>query len=129
MTLLAKILGAALVVAALAVAVGAAASLALGSRSLSAGSLAVSSCGVSSLGATRSVDNSGNVTQVSVTGIPAACSGETLSMAVVNAANAALATASTTLGGCTTTCSATFTGLGAVSAASVSGYRFALAGP
>jgi hypothetical protein len=128
MNRLAQILGLALAVAATFVACGAAASLALGSRTVSAGNASVTSCGVSSLSATRRVDNSGNVTQVNVGGIPAACSGETLSVTLVGAANAALASSSTTLSGCGATCSATFTSLGSVSAANVTGYSFGVTG-
>jgi hypothetical protein len=126
---LAKILGGTLAVAATFAACGAAASLALGSGSLSAGNAAVTSCGVSSLSATRKVDNSGNVTQVDVGGIPAACSGETLSVTLVGSANASLGSASTTLGGCGATCSASFTSFGAtVSASSLLGYSFGVVG-
>lgn len=120
---------AALAAAAAFAAAAAAATLGLGSRPLAAGNAAVTSCGVSSLSATRRADSSGNVTQVAVAGIPAACSGETLSVTLVGAGNAALASMSTTLSGCGATCSATFTGLPAVSAASVTGYSFGLAGP
>jgi hypothetical protein len=129
MTLLAKILGLALAVAATFAACGAAASLTLESRSLSAGNASVTSCGVSSLNATRKVDNSGNVTQVDVAGIPATCAGATLSIALVSSAGAALASSSTTLTGCTTTCAATFAGLGTISAANVVRFSFGASGP
>ena len=129
MKLLTNILGLALAVAATFVACGAAASLALGTQSLSAGSAAVSACGgLTSLTATRNVDNAGNVTQVSVGGIPAACSGETLSVTLVGSANASLASGTATLGSCGATCSATFSSFGTVSAANVAGYSFGLAG-
>ena len=129
MKLLANILGLALAVAATFVACGAAASLALGSKSLSAGSAAVTACGgLTSLAATRNVDNAGNVTQVNVGGIPAACSGETLSVTLVGSGNASLGSATTTLGGCGATCSATFSSFGSVSAANVAGYSFGVAG-
>jgi uncharacterized Zn-binding protein involved in type VI secretion len=128
MRLLTKILGLALAIAATFAACGAAATLALGSQPLSAGNASVSSCGVSTLSATRTVDNSGNVTQVDVGGIPAACSGETLSVTLVGPGNAALASVSTTLSGCTATCSASFTSLGTVSAASVSGFSYGVTG-
>lgn len=129
MKLLANILGLALAVTATFVACGAAASLALGSQSLSAGNAAVTACGgLNSLSATRNVSNAGNVTQVNVSGIPTACSGETLSVTLVGAANASLGSATATLGGCAATCSATFSSFGAVSAASVTGYSFGLAG-
>jgi hypothetical protein len=129
MKLLAKFLGVALAVAATFAACGAAATLALGSRSVSAGNASVTSCGISSLTATRKVDNSGNVTQVDVAGIPATCAGATLSIALVSSAGAALASSSTTLTGCTTTCAATFTGLGTISAANVVRFSFGASGP
>ena len=129
MKLLANILGLALAVAATFVACGAAASLALGSQSLSAGSAAVTACGgLTSLTATRNVDNAGNVTQVNVGGISTACSGETLSVTLVGAANASLGSGTATLGSCTATCAVTFSSFGTVSAASVTGYSFGLAG-
>ena len=102
----------------------AAATLALGSTSLSAGNAAVTSCGVGALSATRTVDNAGNVTQVNVSGIPAACAGETLSVTLVDSGNAGLATVSTTIAGT----SATFSGFSSVPAASLAGYAFAVEG-
>ncbi|MDX6486047.1 MAG: hypothetical protein QOF43_1200 [Gaiellaceae bacterium] len=129
MKLLAKILGFALATAATFAACGAAASLALGTNSLSAGSAGVTSCGASSLSATRNVNNTGNVTQVDVGGIPAACSGETLSVTLVGAAGASLGSASTTLSGCTTVCSASFSSFGAtIAGTNLTGYSFALVG-
>ena len=126
---LAKILGSTLAAAATFAACGAAATLALGSGSLSAGNAPVTSCGVASLSAVRKVDNSGNVTQVDVSGIPAACAGETLSVTLVGSANTALGSASTTLSGCGATCAATFTSFGAtVSASSLLGYSFGVVG-
>src|SRR4051812_46013744 len=104
MKALSKTIGFALTLMALCVACGAAATLALGSTSLAAGNQSVTTCGAASVTATRTVDNSGNVTQVNVSGIPAACTGETLSVTLANSSNAALATATTTLSGCTTTC-------------------------
>jgi hypothetical protein len=106
------------------VAFAAAATLALGSTSLAAGSAQVTSCGVSSLSSTRDVDNSGNVTQVNVSGIPAACAGETLSVTLVGGGNAALATVTTTIAGTT----ARLTGFGSVSAPSLLGYAYAVTG-
>ena len=122
-----KAFGFALAVAAAFTACAAAATLAIGSTTLSAGNASVTAC-TSSLAATRNVDNSGNVTQVNVAGIPTACSGETLSVTLVGAGNAALGSASATVGSCGTTCSATLTGFGTVSAASVNGYSFGLTG-
>jgi hypothetical protein len=125
---LSKALAFGLAAAAAFAACAAAATLAVGSTSLSAGNAGVAKC-TSSIAATRNVDNSGNVTQVNVAGIPTACSGETLSVTLVGAANAALGTGSGTVGSCGTTCSVTLTSFGAtVSAASVVGYSFGLAG-
>jgi hypothetical protein len=130
MKLLTKTLGLTLAAAAACVVCGAAATLALGSQSLSAGNTSVSACGgVSSLSATRNVDNSGNVTQVNVAGIPAACSGETLSVTLVGSGSNALGSASTTLGSCGATCSASLTSFGGtISAANVTAYSFGLTG-
>ena len=124
-----KILGTTLTVWLAFAAVAAAATLGVSSGALSAGNAAVSSCGVSSLTATRRVDNSGNVTEVDVAGIPAACQGQTLSVTLQSASKAALGSASTTLSGCTGTCSAAFTSFGAtVSAAGLQSYAFAVTG-
>jgi hypothetical protein len=124
---LAKALGAAVAIGAVVTAVGAAATLALGSNKLAAGKASVSSCGVSALSATRDVDNAGNVTQVNVSGIPAACAGETLSVTLTSSANASLGGASGTVpggGG-----SMSFSSFGAtVSAVSLSKYVFAVVG-
>jgi hypothetical protein len=114
-------------VAAAFTACAAAATLAIGSTSLSAGNAGVTAC-TSTLAATRNVDNSGNVTQVNVAGIPTACAGETLSVTLVGAANAALGSGSGTVGSCGASCSVTITGFGTVSAASVVGYSFGLTG-
>jgi uncharacterized Zn-binding protein involved in type VI secretion len=122
MKALSTTLGFALTLSATFVAFAAAATLALGSTSLAAGNATVGSCGISALTATRDVDNAGNVTQVNVGGIPAACAGETLSVTLVGASNAALASSSLVVSGTT----ATFTGLGTVSASSLAGYAFAV---
>jgi hypothetical protein len=125
---LSKALAFGLAVAAAFTACAAAATLALGSTKLSAGNASVTAC-TSSLAATRNVDNSGNVTQVNVAGIPTACTGETLSVTLVGTANAALGTGSGTVGSCGTSCSVTITSFGGtVSAANVSGYSFGLTG-
>jgi hypothetical protein len=124
MKALTRTLGFALTATVTFVAFAAAATLALGSTSLAAGNAQVTSCGVSSLSSTRDVDNSGNVTQVNVSGIPAACAGETLSVTLVGGGNAALATVTTTIGGTT----ATLTGFGTVSAPNLTGYAYAVTG-
>lgn len=127
MKLLAKILGLALAVAATFAACGAAATLALGSQKLSAGNTAVTSCGVSSLSATRNVDASGNVTQVDVGSVPAACAGETLTVTLVDGSGASLGSSvSATIPGAGG--SMTFTGFGTVSAASVASLQYAVVG-
>jgi uncharacterized Zn-binding protein involved in type VI secretion len=126
MTLLAKILGLALAVAATFAAFGAAASLALGSQALSAGNASVTSCGVASLSTTRSVDNGGNFTQVVVSGVPAACAGETLSVSLVNGSGGSLGGSSAVVpagGG-----AMTFSGFGTVSAASLMSFQYAMVG-
>jgi hypothetical protein len=129
MSILGKTLGSGLAVAATFAATAAAATLAVGSTSLSAGSTSVPACGISSLTATRTVDNSGNVTRVSVAGIPTACSGETLSVTLAGAANASLGGGSATIGGCAATCSASLASFGGtVSAASVTKYSFGVTG-
>ena len=129
MSLLSKTLGFGLAVAATFAACAAAATMAFGSTSLSAGNASVTSCGIASLTATRSVDNSGNVTRVDVSGIPAACSGETFSVTLDGAANAALTSGSATVGNCGTTCSAGVTSFGStVSAANVGSFSFAVTG-
>lgn len=126
MNALAKILGSALAVAATFAACGAAASLALGSKALSAGNASVASCGVAGLTATRSVDNSGNFTQIVVAGIPAACAGETLDVTLADASGGSLGSTGGVVpagGG-----SMTLSGFGTVSAASLMRYEYALVG-
>lgn len=125
MKTLTRTFGFALTLTAVFAAFAAAATLALGSTSLSAGNAPVTSCGITSLGATRNVDNSGNVKQVNVSGIPAACSGETLSVTLVGSGGTSLGSASAQISGT----SATFTSFGGtVSATSLAGYAFAVEG-
>jgi len=129
MRFLSTTFGLALAVLATFVAVGAAATLAVGSTSLAAGNGSVSSCGVSSLTAARKVDNSGNVTEVDVAGIPSACSGEKLSVTLTGSGNASLASGTATIGSCAPTCSAAVTGISpAVAASNLLGYVFAVQG-
>jgi hypothetical protein len=123
---LANMLGFALVVAALFAACGAAATLALGSKALSAGNASVTSCGVSSLSSIRAVDNGGNITSVVVSGIPASCAGETLSLTLADSSGGSLGSASAAIpagGG-----SLTFTSFSTVSATNVTSYQYAVAG-
>jgi len=123
---LANLLGFALAVAAMSAACGAATSLGLGSKKLSAGNAAVTSCGVSALSAVRSVDNGGNITSVVVSGLPAACTGETLSLTLADSTGASLGSASAAIpagGG-----SLTFASFGSVSATSLKSYRYAVVG-
>jgi len=125
MKTLTRTFGFALALTATFAAFAAAATLALGSTSLSAGNAPVTSCGIASLTATRDVDNAGNVTQVNVAGIPAACAGETLSVTLVGGGGASLGGATATIAGT----SAAFTSFGGtVSAASLTGYAFAVEG-
>ena len=127
MKLLAKILGTALAVAATVAACASAASLAFNSNALSAGNASVTTCGVASLSATRNVNNAGNVTQVVVPSVPAACAGETLTVTLVGAANASVGSASAVVPGGGGTM--TFSAFGAtVSAASLLTYQFAVVG-
>jgi hypothetical protein len=130
MKALAKTLGFILSVTAAFAVCAAAATLALGSSTLSAGNAAVTSCGVSSLSATWNVTNSNTISQVVVPNIPAACSGDTLSVTLADSSHNSLGTASTTLSGCSTTCTATFTSFGAtVTSYSVYFFNYAVAGP
>ena len=121
-----NILGIVVTTTLLSVSVAAAASLGIGTGQLSAGNKSVTGCTSSSLTATRNVDNSGNVTQVNVTSVPQACAGELLAVTLENSSHASLGTASTTVGTCSGGCTVTLTGLGTVSAASVSAYAFSL---
>src|SRR3954470_24661289 len=123
---LANMLGFALAVAAMFAACGAAASLALGSKTVSAGTGSVSSCGGSALSRIRAVDNSGNITSVVVSGVPAACAGETLSLTLADSTGGSLGSASAVIpaGGGSTT----FSSFSSVSAASVKSYQYAVAG-
>ncbi len=126
---LTQILGTTLAVSLALAAVAAAATLGVSSQVLSAGNAAVASCGVSTLTATRQVDNNGRVTEVDVTGIPAACSGQTLSVTLESASKASIGSATTTLGGCASTCSAALTSFGAtVTASDLQYYAFGIAG-
>ena len=112
----------------LTVGVAAAATLGIGSGKLSAGSAAVSGCTSSALTTTRNVDNSGNVTQVNVQGVPQACAGETLAVTLENSSHASLGAASTTVGACTGGCTVSLTGFGTLPAASLTGYALSLTG-
>lgn len=133
MKFLSKTLALGLLVAATLAGSAAAATLALGSKNLSAGNAGITSCGVSALSATRTVDNAGRVTRVSIGSIPLACSGETMSVALVGASNVSLGTGTGLVGSCATTCSvsitASVTNFGtAVSAANILSFSFAVVG-
>ncbi len=119
--------GTLLTAALLTVGVASAASLGLSTGRLSAGSTAVPGCTASALTATRNVDNSGNVTQVNVTGVPQACAGETLAATLESNAHASLGAASTTVGACTGGCTVTLTGFGTVAASTVMSLAFSVA--
>ena len=110
----------------LTVGIGAAASLGLTTGKFGAGSAAVSGCTASSLTATRNVDNSGNVTQVNVLGVPQACAAETLAVTLENSSHTSIGTSSAAVGACTGGCTVTVTGFGTVSAATLSFYAFSL---
>jgi hypothetical protein len=71
--------------------------------------------------------------QVDIGSIPLACNGETVSVTLVDAANAALGSATGVVGGCSTICSvsitASVTNFGvAVSAAGILRFSFAVVG-
>ncbi len=126
MKTLIRILGMATATTLLMVGVAAAATLGLGSKQLSAGSAAVGRCASSALNATRSVNNSDDVTQVNVLSVPQACSGETLAVTLENSSHTSLGSASTTVGTCTGGCTVSLTGFGTVAAASLTSYAFSL---
>jgi hypothetical protein len=123
---LANIFG--IVVTAILVSVGvaAAASLNLTTGKLAAGSAVVTGCTSSSLTATRNVDNSGNVTQVNVTGVPQACAGEIIAVTLENSSHTSLASASAIVGTCAGGCTAPVTGFGTVAATNVTAYALSL---
>lgn len=123
---LSNIFGLALIGLFLFVGVAAAASLGLTSGRLGAGSAVVGGCTASSLTATRTVDNSGNVTQVNVLSVPQTCASETLAVTLENSSHVSLGGASTTVGACTGGCTVTLTGFGTVSAANVTAYALSL---
>jgi hypothetical protein len=123
---LTNIFGIALTAALLSTGVAAAASLGLATGKLGAGSATVGGCTSSALTATRSVDNSGNVTQVNVLGVPQACAGETLAVTLENSSHTSLGAASTVVGACTGGCTVTVTGFGTVSATNLTAYALSL---
>jgi hypothetical protein len=110
----------------LSVGVASAASLTFSTGKLAAGSAAVAECTSSALTATRNVDNSGNVTQLNVAGIPQSCAGEVLAATLENSAHTSLGNVSAIVGTCTGGCTVALTGFGAVSAANVTSYAFSL---
>jgi hypothetical protein len=133
MKFLSKTLVLCLLVGATLAGTAAAASLTMSSSTLAAGNAGVTSCGVSSLTASRTVDNAGKVTSVDIDSIPLACSGETISVTLVGAANVALGSGSGVIGNCTTTCAASIpasvTNFGvSVSAPSILKFSFAVVG-
>jgi hypothetical protein len=123
---LTNIFGIALTAALMSVGVASAASLGLTTGQLAAGNAMVSGCTGSSLTATRSVDNNGNVTQVSVLSVPQACAGETLAVTLENSSHTNLGASSTVIGACTGGCNVTVTGFGTVSAANVTAFALSL---
>src|SRR5215471_9231655 len=123
---LANVLGIVLTAVLVSAGVAAAASLGMTTAQLAAGSTSVGGCTSSSLTATRNVDNSGNVTQLSVLSVPQACAGEVLSATLENATHASLGSAVAIVGTCTGGCTVSLTGFGTVSAANVASYALAL---
>ena len=123
---LTRIFGIALTAALLSVGVASAASLGLNSGGLGAGSAAVNGCTSSSLTATRNVSNSGNVTQVNVTGVPQACAGQALAVTLENSSHTSLGASSVIVGTCTGGCTVTVTGFGTVSAANLTTYALSI---
>ena len=121
-----NILGICLTAALVSAGVAAAASIGFTTGQLSAGNASVSGCTSSSLTATRNVDNSGNVTQLNVTGVPQACAGEVLSATLESATHASLGSAVAIVGTCTGGCTVSLTGFGTVSAANVASYALSL---
>jgi hypothetical protein len=121
-----NIFGIAVITLLLSVGVAAAASLGLTSGQLSAGSAVAGKC-TSALTATRNVNNSGNVTQVNVLGVPQACAGETLAVTLRNG-SVNIGSSSTTVGACTGGCTVTVTGFGTVAATNLTAYAFSVTG-
>ncbi len=128
MKVITKILGTTLILWAVLATVAAATSLAISSTVLSAGNAAVTSCGVASASATRTVDNNGTITGITVANIPTACSGKTLLVTLKGQTGTALASTSNTVSSCAATCTVTLSGYGTVSAANLYGYAFAVTG-
>ncbi len=123
---LTNIFGLGLIAALLSVGVASASSLGLTSGKLTAGSATVNGCTSSSLTATRNVDNNGDVTQVNVLSVPQACAGEVLAVTLENSSHTSIGNASAIVGTCTGGCTATVTGFGTVSAATVTAYALSL---
>lgn len=123
---LTNIFGLGLIAALLSVGVASASSLSLTSGKLTAGSATVNGCTSSSLTATRNVDNNGDVTQINVLSVPQACAGEVLAVTLENSSHTSIGNASAIVGTCTGGCTATVTGFGTVSAATVTAYALSL---
>jgi hypothetical protein len=123
---LTSILGVVSATALLSAGIAAAASLGLTSGKLGAGNATVPGCTASVLTATRNVDNSGKVTQLSVLNVPQSCAGETLAATLENSSQSSLGSASTTVGACTGGCTVTLSGFGPVSALNVTAYALSL---
>ena len=123
---LTNIFGLGLIAALLSVGVASASSLSLTSGKLTAGSATVNGCTSSSLTATRNVDNNGDVTQINVLSVPQACAGEVLAVTLENSSHTSIGNASAIVGTCTGGCTATVTGFGIVSAATVTAYALSL---
>jgi hypothetical protein len=111
----------------LSVGAAAAATLVFTTKTLGTGRATVTGCTSSPLQATRNVDDSGNVTQVTVLDVPQSCSGETLAVTLARPSGNKLTSVSTTVGACTGGCSISFTSFSTtVSAANIGAYSFSL---
>lgn len=121
-----NIIGLVLTTALLSVGVASAATLVFTTGKLGAGRATVTACATSPLQAMRNVDDSGDVTQVTVLNVPQACSGERLAVTLRKSGGASLFGASTVVGTCSGGCTVTFNVPGTVSAANVAAFAFSL---
>jgi hypothetical protein len=110
---------------------GAAATLGVGSSGLAAGSAPTTGCQSGALAFSRTVDNAGTVTSVTVGNVSQACAGATLTVTLGSTAGyASLAERSATVPSpCSGGCSLTFAGLGSVAARTIGAYSAAVVGP
>jgi hypothetical protein len=124
---LVNILGGVLTAALLSAGIASAATLVFTTGKLGTGRATVTGCTSSPLQATRSVDDNGNVTKVTVLNVPQTCSGETLAVTLERPSGNKLTSVSTTVGACIGGCSISFTSFSTtVSAANIAAYGFSL---